>query len=846
MDENNITLVDIEKELKESYLTYAMSVIVSRALPDVRDGLKPVHRRVLYGMSTLNLDRRTKCAKIVGDVMGSFHPHGDAAIYDTLVRMAQDFSLRYPLVWGEGNFGSIDGDPPAAMRYTEAKMAKITEAMLRDLKKETVDFAPNYDGSTVEPVVLPGSIPNLLVNGSTGIAVGMATNMAPHNLTEICIAVRAYIDNNAITGEELLQYVKAPDFPGGGIIHGLMGYRMAALTGKGAVVTRAKIEIESTNTKEQIIVTELPYMVNKKNLIVHMADLIKDKRIDSIASITDASAQGKIRIVIELKRDAQASVTLNQLYQHTSLQTTFHINNLALVGGQPKTLTLKELIHHFVEHRHQVIERRSRYELRKLREREHILQGIKIALDNIDEVIALIKKSANVATARTGLINRFEFSEIQANAILEMRLQRLTSMEVQKILEELALILTQIAHLEHLLTHPAEIYGIIKEETAQIALAYGDERRSEIVRDEINGLVIEDLIEREDMVVLVSKKGFIKRIALSEYKDQSRGGKGSLSVKLGDGDFVQHIFSGSTHDILFFITTKGRGYWLKIYQLPEGTKQGKGKHLRTIFDFETDEEISESVCFPAFSDDLFLLLATRNGIVKRVVLNAFKNAKIRGIIAIDLDENDALQSAVITSGDNMLLLVSRNGRALRFHESKIRAVGRSSRGVRGIRLQGENDALVGVCVEAEDQDMLILSEHGFGKRTAFSQFTPHARGTAGQKVANTSEKYGKIFVAIDCDDQKSLLVVTAQGKTIKTALGNIPLLGRTAGGVRIVRIDETDSIEGLALAMKSVEFVDADENMNDVAYEQSELFNDDEVADEPALDDDTPEDDAPE
>ncbi|NIZ41446.1 DNA topoisomerase (ATP-hydrolyzing) subunit A (plasmid) [Entomospira entomophila] len=839
MHEESIIHVAIEKELKESYLTYAMSVIVARALPDVRDGLKPVHRRVIYGMSQLNLDRRTKCAKIVGDVMGSYHPHGDAAIYDTLVRMAQDFSLRYPLVAGEGNFGSIDGDPAAAMRYTEAKMAKITETLLRDIKKDTVAFVPNYDGSTLEPTVLPAALPNLLINGSTGIAVGMSTSMPPHNLREVSQAIIATLDNPDITIEELLTYIKAPDFPGGATIHGLSGYRQAAFTGKGSVVVRAKIDIEEHGNRTALVVTELPYMTNKRNLLVQIAQLVKDKRIDSITSITDASAQGAIRIVIELKRDAQPDVTINQLYQSSSLQSAFHINNLALVNGQPKTLSLKDMIRHFIAHRHEVILNRSHFELKKLQERAHILEGLTIALENIDAVIALIKESVNSATARERLMQQYLLSEVQAIAILEMRLQRLTNMEVQKIVDELTSIRQEIAYLNDLIANPEKIYGIIRTDTQSIAQVYGDDRRTQIVLQEVNGMVIEDLIEREEMVVLMSKRGFVKRVPLSEYKEQSRGGKGSLSAKLGDDDYVEHLFTGSTHDILMIITSKGKGYWLKIHQLPLASRQAKGRHLNTIFEFEEGEEISESVVIDAFHDDHYLLMATRRGIVKRVALSAFKNAKMRGIIAIDLDEGDHLHKAVVTNGDNMIMLISQQGRALRLHESKIRASGRSARGVRGIRLQ-EQDALVGVAVEqSTDQQILILSEHGFGKRTLMQHFTPHARGTAGQKVANTTNpKYGLIFSAIDCDDEKSLLVITASGKTMKTALTNIPLLGRTAGGVRIVRLTDSDNVVGLATANKSVDFGDTDEELEATSIESQEIIDeiDDDIIDDDAGD----------
>jgi DNA gyrase subunit A len=833
METEKIIPIAVEEELKTSYLNYAMSVIVSRALPDVRDGLKPVHRRILYVLSDMRLDfaaKTKKCAQIVGEVMGKYHPHGDAAIYDTLVRMAQSFSLRYPLVQGQGNFGTIEGDPPAAYRYTEAKMAKITEAMLRDIKKETVNFVPTYDGTLEEPVVLPVVLPNLLINGSSGIAVGMATNMAPHNLREICQAIVATIANPDVSIEELLQYVKGPDFPTSALIHGRSGYRLAAMTGRGTIVMRARTHIESLgHDREAIVITELPYMSNMKNLLIQMAELVKDKKIESISDIRNESTK-QVRIVIELKRGSQTLVVLNQLYQHTSLQSTFSINNLALVDGQPKVLNLKDMIVHFVQHRYEVIEKRSRYDLRKLREREHILLGLKIALDNINAVIELIKTSPNAATARLRLMEQFALSEVQAQAILDMRLQRLTNLETQKILDELAEIAKNISYLEDLLAHPEKIKAVISDEIVAISNEYGDDRRTEIVAEEIDGITDEDLLEKEDMVVLLSKRGFVKRIALSEYREQGRGGKGSMSVKLGDDDYVDQIFAGSTHDILFLVTTHGKGYWLKLYQIPETSKASKGRHLRNLFEFADDEDVSEIVCFPEFSEENYIFMATHRGVVKRVKLSAFRNAKTRGIAAIELDEGDFLQCAEITDGSQDILLVTKQGKALRFAEDVVRVTGRSARGVRGIRMV-DSDELIGLCVGTLGQQVFVLSQNGYGKRITFDDFAPHGRGTGGQRIANTFGKFGQVLRAAACKENQSVIVITAMGKTIKVALKYVRLLGRTAGGVRIVSTENGDQVVAMALTDSSVDFADADQELSDQTL-QNELFDEEVVADQ--------------
>jgi DNA gyrase subunit A len=801
-DKSRIIPIAIEDEVKESYLNYAMSVIVSRALPDVRDGLKPVHRRILYSMNEMGLRNNTaykKCGRIVGDVLGKYHPHGDQSIYDALVRLAQDFSLRIPVVQGQGNFGSIDGDPPAAMRYTEARMAKVTEAILRDIKKDTVDFGNNYDDSMREPLVLPSAFPFLLVNGASGIAVGMATNMAPHSLTEVCSAINAQIDNSDITIDELLTHVKGPDFPQGGIIYGRQGIRDAAFRGKGKVTVRAKCTIEEIRAdKEAIIVTELPYMVNKANLIVKIAELVRDKRIDGISDIRDESDRNGMRMVIELKKSVSPKVTLNLLFNHTSLQSNFNINNLALVNSMPKLCNLKDMLTYFIEHRVEVITRRTIFDLKKAKDREHILEGLKIALDNIDEIIQIIKSSNNVNIARANLMARFEFSEIQSQAILDMRLQKLTSLETQRIIDELLEIREHIAYLESLLADKGKILDVIKEETTELSEKYGDERRTEILNEEINGMIMEDLIEKEDVVVLISNRGFIKRIPLSAYKDQARGGKGSNSVKLKNDDYLEHIFIASSHDKMMFVTTLGKAYWLKVYEIPEGTRGSRGKHLKTIFEFLPEEEITTTVQIDEFSEDSFLFMATEKAVVKRVCTYAFRNAKTRGITAIILDEGDKLIKAELTDGNGDVMLFTKKGKGLRFHESKVRAMGRNSHGVRGIKLFDPEDILVGVTIKKDNEQIFMISEFGYGKRTEFEEFNPHGRGTQGQKAYNVTEKTGKLISAITVNDSDSLLCMTSLGKTIKLALSNVSILGRNALGVKIVNISGDDSLMGIA------------------------------------------------
>lgn len=793
--------IAIEDEVKESYLNYAMSVIVSRALPDVRDGLKPVHRRILFAMNEMGLRHDKpykKCGRIVGDVLGKYHPHGDQSIYDALVRLAQDFSLRIPVVQGQGNFGSIDGDPPAAMRYTEARLARISEEILRDIDKNTVDFGPNYDDSMEEPLVLPTAFPFLVVNGASGIAVGMATNMPPHNLTEVCEAICYLIDNPEADVDELLQFVKGPDFPTAGIIHGTRGIRLAEKTGQGKVVVRAKYHIEEIRgDKNAIIVSELPYMVNKVNLIIHIAELVKDKRIDGISDIRDESDREGIRLVIELKKGFPAKVVLNNLFAHTALQTNFSVNSLALMNGKPRLFNLKELLQGFIEHRRVVITRRTEFDLAKARERAHILEGLKKALDNIDEVIAIIKKSGSVNEARENLMARFEFSEKQAQAILDMRLQRLTSLEIKKIIEELEETLKFIAYCEDLLANIGKIYLVIKNETRELGDKFGEPRRTQIEEGELDSFEMEDIIKKEDMAILLSDRGFIKRISVAQYKSQGRGGKGVTTSLLKDEDFVSHFLIASTHSIILFITNKGKAYWLKGYEIPEGSKNSRGRHISTLFPFEEGETITETVEVESFKEERYVFMATKMGVVKKVAIQDFRNAKTRGIKAILLDDGDALVSTLLTDGNQDVVIISNNGKALRCSESEIRAMGRSSRGVRGLRLM-DDDMIVGVCLVEEGKDMLVVSENGYGKRVKHEEFNNHARGTQGQRIYSINEKTGKLIAAIDVDESQDIICITSQGKALRVETRQIPIMGRNAFGVRTVNVADDDQITGLA------------------------------------------------
>ena len=804
--------VKIEQEVRESYLTYAMSVIVSRALPDARDGLKPVHRRLLYAMDDMGMQPNRpyrKTARLVGDVLGKYHPHGDQALYDALVRLAQDFSMRYPVVDGQGNFGSVDGDPPAAMRYTEARLAPVSEAMLRDIGKETVDFVPNYDDSLTEPAVLPAAFPYLLANGASGIAVGMATNIPPHNLVEVARATLALIADHRLTDHDLMKHVMGPDFPTGGIIFGRKGIVDACTTGKGKIVVRARVTIETLNGgREAVIVNELPYQVNKANLIVRIADLVKERRLEGIADLRDESDRRGMRIVIEIKRRFDPKIVLNRLFNLTQLQDAFHVNALALVGGKPQVLTLRDMLWQFIEHRRTVVTRRARFDLRKAEQRAHILEGLKIALDNIDEVVRIIRSSRTVELARNGLRQRFELSVAQAQAILDMRLQRLTSLETRKVEEELAQVRKLIAELRELLASEQKILEVVKKETQEIAKRYGDDRRTEIVDTEVGDFNYEDLIEEEDMVVVISNRGIIKRIPVSSYRRQVRGGKGAAS-RLRGTDFISQIFVGSTHDYVLFITSAGRAYWLKVHELPERTRQTAGQDIRSLLQMEDAEEVTAVVSLSKFSREEYLFMATARGVVKKVRTSDFSNAKRRGVVAINLDADqgsagaaDHLVAAMLTDGKRDVVLIAASGRALRFAESMVRPMGRVSRGVRGMRLQPD-DHVVGAASNEPGRRVFIVSQLGYGKCMEFNELTPHGRGTNGQYCYRNTEKNGPVVDMIATYEDDDLVCITTQGQVVKLAQQDVRVTGRGAAlGVRIVRLAEGDSVVGVARVAK--------------------------------------------
>ena len=792
--------IPIETEVKRAYIDYSMSVIVSRALPDVRDGLKPVHRRILYSMEEKSLrysGPTRKCAKIVGDVLGSYHPHGDASVYDALVRLGQDFSLRYPVIHPQGNFGTIGGDPPAAYRYTEAKMARLAESMVEDIKKDTVDFIPNFDDSTQEPTVLPGKFPFLLANGSSGIAVGMATNMPPHNLREIAQAVSAYIDNPDITIDELAKYMKGPDFPTGGIIFGKKGIRQAFKTGRGKILVRGRFTIEvDKKGKETIIFTEVPYQVNTTALVSKIGELAREKVIEGIAAVNDeTSDRAGLRLVIELKRGAIAKVVLNQLFSKTALQSSFGVINLALVEGRPQTLTLKQLVGYFVKHRQEVVTRRVRFDLKKAEERAHILRALIVAIDNIDEVIKIIRGSRDTASAKNALMERFSFDDVQAQAIVDMQLKRLTSLEIADLRKELQELEVLIEYLKDLLAHPEKILALIKQETDELAEKFGDDRRTDIVSDEVEEINIEDLIKKEQMVVLVSNLGYIKRVPVTAYKKQNRGGKGSNSAALVEDDFIDQIFTASTHDYIMFITNEGKAYWVKVHEIPEASRTSRGSHIKSLLAVSSEEEITTIVSLKEFSSDTYLLMATAGGIVKKVQTDSFQNAKTRGIIAIKLDEGDKLVSAILTTGTDELMFVTRQGQALRVSEEEIRDQGRSSRGVIGIRLSG-GDELTGA-LRINGGRLLVMSENGYGKRVDFSEFSPHGRGTGGQKVYTVTEKTGEVVGLLAVTDDDEIVCITGQGKTIRVQVSSINVMGRAAQGVKILDIESPDQLIGL-------------------------------------------------
>jgi len=810
-EENNndgrIIAINIEDEMKTAYIDYSMSVIVSRALPDVRDGLKPVHRRVLYGMLELGvLSNRPykKSARIVGEVLGKYHPHGDSSVYDTMVRMAQHWSLRYPLVDGQGNFGSIDGDPPAAMRYTEARLRKIAEEMLSDIEKNTVDMRLNFDDSLEEPTVLPAAIPNLLVNGSAGIAVGMATNMAPHNLSEVIDGIVAYIDNRDITVEELMRYVKAPDFPTGGIIYGYEGVKDAFLTGRGRVIMRAKAHFETLDGgREAIIVTEIPYQINKEEMREKTNDLIADKKLEGLVYVRDESDRHGMRLVYELKRDAIPNVVLNNLYKHTPLQTSFSVNNIALVKGRPQMLNLRDLILHYVDHRHEVLVRRTRYDLEQAEKRAHILEGLLIALDHIDEVIALIRASATPEIAREGLMSTFNLSEIQARAILDMRLQRLTGLERDKLKEEYDDLMKMINWFRELLGDEALRMAEIRKEMLLIKEKYGDERRSEIVYSG-EDMRIEDLIADEAMAITISHKGYIKRTPLVDYRRQNRGGTGSRASGTRDEDFLEHLIIATAHDYMLFFTEKGRCYWLRVFEIPEGDKTAKGRPIQNMINIESDDKIKAYINVKTLSDEDYLknnyiVMCTRRGTIKKTTLEAYSRPRSNGINAINVREGDELIEARLTNDNSEIIIAIRSGRAIRFPENKVRPMGRTATGVRGISLDNEKDEVIGmICVNNPENNILVVSEKGYGKQSALEDYRITNRGGKGVKTMKVTDKTGELVSVLEVTNDEDLMIITKKGTLIRLSLESLRVMGRATQGVRLINLKGSDSIAAIA------------------------------------------------
>lgn len=799
--------VSLEDEMKSSYIDYSMSVIVSRALPDVRDGLKPVHRRVLFGMKELGITHNKtfkKSARIVGEVLGKYHPHGDTAVYDSMVRMVQGFSLRYPLVEGQGNFGSVDGDSPAAMRYTEARMSSIANEMLKDLDKNTVDFAPNFDDSLQEPTVLPSYIPNLLVNGSSGIAVGMATNIPPHNLTEVVDGLFALIKNPNITSEELMNYVHAPDFPTGGIIYGYDGVKSAYTTGRGIIKVRARANIETLkNGRENIIVTELPYQVNKANLIEKIAILVRAGKLTDISNLRDESDRDGMRIVIELKRDAQPPVVLNQLFKHTQMQNTFGVIMLALVNGRPETLDLKSMMQHFIKHRMVVLIRRTKYELDSAEKRAHILEGYIIALDNIDAVIATIKKSKDAETAKTNLMEKFKLSEIQSKAILEMRLQRLTGLEREKIESEYKEIIKLIENLKGILTSEERRYLIITEELKEVKEKYGDERRTEVVKN-YEEFSLEDMIAEEDVVVTISHSGFIKRFPVSGYRKQGRGGKGVTGAGTKNEDFIEHMFVASTHHYILIFTDRGKCYWLKVHEVPEAGRTARGRAIQNLIQKDKEENITAFVAVKEFSDDQNIIMATLRGTIKKTILSAYGNVRKGGINAINIVKDDKLISVKLTDGNNDIVLGTRNGYAIRFNEKDVRSMGRTATGVRGVRL-GKDDIVVGLVVMKRQATILVVTEKGYGKRSDINDYRTTHRGGKGVITVKTSDRVGKLISMMEVVDGDELVIITTHGMVIKQGIKNIRVMGRNTQGVRVIRLNESDSIADIAKVVRDEE-----------------------------------------
>ncbi|UOB17976.1 DNA gyrase subunit A [Abyssalbus ytuae] len=809
--------INIEDEMKSAYIDYSMSVIVSRALPDVRDGLKPVHRRVLFGMHELGVRSNSaykKSARIVGEVLGKYHPHGDTSVYDTMVRMAQEWSLRYMLVDGQGNFGSVDGDSPAAMRYTEARMRKISEDMMADIDKDTVDHQLNFDDSLKEPTVLPTRVPNLLINGASGIAVGMATNMPPHNLSEVVDGTVAYIDNNDITVDELIEYVKAPDFPTGGIIYGYDGVKEAFKTGRGRVVMRAKAAFEEVNGRECIIVTEIPYQVNKADMIKKTADLVNEKRIEGISNIRDESDRKGMRIVYVLKKDAIPNIVLNTLYKYTALQSSFSVNNIALVNGRPQLLNLKDMIHHFVDHRHEVVVRRTEYELKKAEERAHILEGLIIASDNIDEVIALIRSSANADEAREKLMERFKLTEIQAKAIVEMRLRQLTGLEQDKLRAEYEDIKKFIEDCKDILARKERRMEIIKEELLEVKDKYGDERRSEI--NFAGGDVsIEDMIPDEQVVITISHAGYIKRTPLSEYKIQNRGGVGQKASTTRNEDFLEHLFVGTNHQYMLFFTQKGKCFWMRVYEIPEGSKTSKGRAIQNLINIEQDDKVKAFICTKDLKDEEYInghyvIMATKKGIVKKTSLEQYSRPRQNGINAITIREDDELLEAKLTTGNSQIMLAVKSGKAIRFEESKTRPMGRNASGVRGITLAGNDDEVIGmISVNNLEEDILVVSENGYGKRSSLEDYRITNRGGKGVKTISVTEKTGNLVAIKNVSDSDDLMIINKSGVAIRMAVEDLRVMGRATQGVRLINL-KNDVIAAVAKVMKD------EENVKDV------------------------------
>ncbi len=806
--------INIEEQMKTAYIDYSMSVIVSRALPDVRDGLKPVHRRILYDMSAeLNLysDKPTrKSARIVGDVLGKFHPHGDSSVYDAMVRLAQDWAMRYPLVDGQGNFGSMDGDSPAAMRYTEARMKKITDEVMADIDKETIDWTLNFDDTIPEPTVLPTKIPLLIVNGASGIAVGMATNMAPHNLSEVVDACCAYVDNPEITGEELLQYVKGPDFPTGGIIYGYEGVKEAMLTGRGRVIMRAKTEIEHTPSgRECIVITEIPYMINKAEMIKKIADMINEKKIEGISYINDESDRNGLRIVVILKHDAVASVVLNNLFKNTQLQSSFAVNNIALVNGRPYLLSMRDLIKHFIDHRHDVVVRRARFDKRKAEERLHIVQGLLIAQDNIDEIVRIIRSSQTPDVAKQTMMERFSLSDIQASAIIEMRLRALTGLEHGKLVAERDELLKQIAHLQEILENESLQMQIIKDELLEMKAKYGDARRTEIVyaSEEFNP---EDFYADEDVVITISHMGYIKRTPLTEYRTQHRGGVGVKGSATRDEDFIEHIYVASMHNTMLFFTEKGRCYWLKVYEIPEGTRSSKGRAIQNVIQIEPDDKVRAYINVKHLNDEEYvnsnyIIMCTKDGTIKKTKLEAYSRPRQNGVNAIVIREGDQLIEAKLTSGQAEVLIAAKAGKAIRFNESTVRPIGRVGAGVRGISIEDDDEVVGMICVEPDSkQDVLVLSENGYGKRTDLDEYRITNRGGKGVKTINVTEKTGKLISIQAVTDDNDLMIINRSGLTIRTAVSQIRVAGRATQGVRIINLREGDAIASV-MAVPHVE-----------------------------------------